>query len=127
MKKYIKKIKTKMTYGNVVGAFTLALSLSLMSFKFIESRRAPADGWYEITITDPMDAENETKQNLSSSPSSTPPPLEDDEQCAQNDNDGNRCSIHLSFNPSATTVPTTVAQAQSDPLVTVGNDAREPE
>lgn len=127
MKKIFKKIKSKFTYGNTVSMFAVALAITLMSFKYVESRRAPADGWYEITITDPMDSENEAKQNLNSSPSSTPPPLEDDEQCAQTKNEGNRCSIHLSFNSAATSTPTTVAEAQSDPLVTVGNDAREPE
>ncbi|GAA4778449.1 hypothetical protein GCM10023231_01270 [Olivibacter ginsenosidimutans] len=126
MKKVFKKIKSKMTYGNIVSMFAVAFAITLMSFKFIESRRAPADGWYEITISG-TDPEEESNQNLSNTPGQAPPSM-DETGCAQSGNSGDRCYAHLEFETSATSVPSTVQDAKNDSLnVTILGFAQAPE
>lgn len=88
-------------------------------------KTAPANGWYAITITNPAAPENTANQQIGMLVSA--PPATDPLGCAQNNSSGDRCAVFLSFNPSATTVPLTVAAADSNPLVDVGEDARHPE
>jgi len=114
--------------------FTLALAATFIgfsAFKFAERFDAPEDGWYEVThinpsLPDPDIPSNQQIGNLISAP-----PSSDTTACAQNDNDGYMCAVELSFDTSDPNnqpeKPATVQEAQSDALVTLDGEARQPE
>lgn len=107
-----------------IGTFAIAAVMKKNGVEQVE-RAAPTNGWYMINITDLDDPDNEANQEIVSL--SSPPPQTDPFGCAQEDNEGNACMVELSFSPSATTLPATVAEARTSSLTTVGSKAHSPE
>lgn len=104
MKNFLSKLNKVSVFAFVLGLMLIGF---MSAFKGIKLD-PPADGWYEITITDPMDAENPAEQAITSSTPQDAPPSTSELGCAQTLNTGNKCSVFLDFGPNATTVPATV-------------------
>lgn len=117
---------------NKVGLFAFVLGLLLIgtqsAFKAAAKLDPPADGWYEVTITDPMDAENPEEQAITGTSPLTGddiPPLEDEEGCAQTQNSGFKCAVYLDFESTATTIPATVDDVDNV-QVSINGTSRQP-
>lgn len=102
---------------NVLG-FALILVCAVIfttqsAFKGVQKMTPPADGWYEITITDSSLPEVASKQQISSSTPQDAPPVTSEEACAQTLNAGHKCSVFLDFESTATSIPATVADVDN--------------
>lgn len=127
------KIQIKSVLTAIVVVIMVATGLSLSAAAILDHGKkevksknvAPTNGWYVITIPS-GDPALETNQVIGSL--TTTPPVSDDLGCAQSGNSGDVCMVQLSFEPSATTVPATVAAARlAGSLTTVGIKAQSPE
>jgi len=106
----------------------VATFIGFSAFKFAERFAAPDDGWYEVTPS-PTDPDNPALQSIGNLIPA--PPAEDSTSCAQFDNEGHNCAIELSFDRSDPNnqpeKPATVQEAESDMLVSILGEARQPE
>jgi hypothetical protein len=119
----MKKIQFLPLMALVLG---LGLTISMSAFKSVGKLDPPADGWYEITITDLGDPENPEEQAITSSSPQTAPLVENEEGCAQTLNTGNKCFVFLDFESTATSIPATVDDVD-DVHVSITATARQPE
>lgn len=106
----------------------VATFIGFSAFKYAERFDDPEDGWYQVSVAtggDPGDP-----QDLIIGNAIATPPLTDTANCAQS-NLHEMCAIELTFDRSdednLPEKPETVADAQSDALVTIEGDARLPE
>ncbi|MBC8988179.1 hypothetical protein H9X96_20690 [Pedobacter sp. N36a] len=130
-KLFTKKILTLVTaialfvgVGLVYG-FTSTEKKGQFKQALTKEKIAPANGWYTITITNPSQPEMPANQSIGSLTSA--PPAIDPDGCAQTLNTGNKCAVFLTFTDEDAMLPATVAAANADPEVTVGNSSRSPE
>lgn len=102
----------------------VAAFIGFSAFKFAKTtdKTLIEDGWYEVSITSGH-PNNPANQQIGDKLDSTPPVF--GAGCATS-NSGQRCAIHLTFDDLATGVPTTVADAESDAFVSVGQDSNYP-
>lgn len=109
----------------------VAMVIGFSAFKFAERFDAPEDGWYEVTHINPTLPNPDIPSNQQIGNLISAPPSSDTTACAQNDNDGYMCAVELSFDTSDPNnqpdKPATVQEAQSDELVTLDGEARQPE
>nr|WP_121272147.1 hypothetical protein [Pedobacter schmidteae] len=122
MKNLLSKLNKTSVFAFVLG---LLLIGTQSAFKAVSKLDPPADGWYEITITDLMDPENPEEQAITSTSPQTAPDLENEEACAQTGNSGNKCFVFLEFDEEAEEIPATVDDVDGD-LVTITATARQP-
>lgn len=104
----------------------LAMFVGLSAFKMAEPSSAPADGWYEVSLIDPgllPEPNIPSNQQIGEKLDVNPPAF--GSGCATA-NSGDRCAIHLAFDPNVTDVPETVAEADGDNGITVGQDSNYP-
>ncbi|MBB5440093.1 hypothetical protein HDC92_003791 [Pedobacter sp. AK017] len=120
MKNLLKKI-------NVFGlAVILVCGVIFTTQSAFTTLTPPADGWYEISITNPLFPEVAANQSIISTTPQTAPLVENEDGCAQTLNTGNKCFVYLDFEDTASTIPATVADVDNV-NVSVSATARQPE
>lgn len=89
--------------------FGLGLILTMSSFKGATSLTQPADGWFEVSVIDPLESHSDPTNLRIDDRLEEAPADVDEEGCARSGNSGDLCAVYLTFTPNALTVPAKIA------------------
>jgi hypothetical protein len=122
MKNLLKKINV---FGLAVVLVCGVIFTTQSAFKGVAKLDPPADGWFEVTVIDPLLSHSDPT-NLEIGIRIDEPEEEDAEGCARTGNDGDFCAVLLNFTENATVVPAKISDVNSE-FETIDDDAQQPE
>lgn len=97
--------------------FGLGFILTMSSFKGGSTLTQPADGWFEVSVIDPLQSHSDPTNLRIDGRLEEAPADVDEEGCARTLNTGDLCAVYLTFTPNAITVPAKISD------VTVTNES----
>ncbi|MDR6786467.1 hypothetical protein ABIE26_005346 [Pedobacter africanus] len=120
-------MKNLLSKINKVGLFAFVLGLLLIgtqsAFK-VAKLTPPADGWFEVTVIDPMQSHSDPT-NLAFGTRIDEPDETNEEGCARTGNTGDLCAVFLDFTVSATAVPAKISDVNAT-YESITDDAQQP-
>lgn len=121
MKNLLKKINV---FGLAVILVCGVIFTTQSAFTSAGKLTPPADGWYEVTVINPLLSHSEPT-NLAIGGAIDEPDEENAEGCAREDNFGDLCGVLLNFDTDATTVPAKISDINSE-YETIDDEANQP-
>jgi hypothetical protein len=108
MKKLFKQVlKQVNVFGLGLVLFAAVIFIAESGFTSAKKLTQPADGWFSVSVINPM-VSHTLPSNLSIDARTDEPAESDDNGCAK-DNEGELCTVYLTFTSNATAVPAKIS------------------